>query len=98
MDDVRGRGLMVGAEFVKDLRTKESFDISLSYAGQIQAACLKRDMLIEASQGCNRGSAGDAIVISPAFVVTEEQIDEIIRRLDEAITEVEEKYCGLWKF
>lgn len=98
MDDVRGRGLMVGAEFVKDPRTKESFDISLSYAGQIQAACLKRDMLIEASQGCNRGSAGDAIVISPAFVVTEEQIDEIIRRLDESITEVEEKYYGLWKF
>ena len=35
---------------------------------------------------------GDAIVISPAFVVTKEQIDEIIMRLDDAITEVERKY------
>lgn len=92
MDDVRGLGLMVGAEFVKDPETKESFDISEGIAGQIQMACLDRNMLIEASQGCNRGAAGDAIVISPAYVVTKEQIDEIIRRLDEAITEVEAKY------
>lgn len=92
MDDVRGLGLMVGAEFVKDSRTKESFDISEGFAGQIQNACLERNMIIEASQGCNRGSMGDAIVISPAFVVTKEQIDEIIMRLDDAITEVERKY------
>ena len=92
MDDVRGLGLMVGAEFVKDSQTKESFDISEGYAGQIQSACLERNMIIEASQGCNRGAMGDAIVISPAFVVTAEQIDEIISRLDDAITEVERKY------
>lgn len=91
MDDVRGEGLMVGAEFVRDAATKESFDVSVDYAGQIQRACLDRNMLIEASQGCNHGNAGDAIVISPAFVITKEQIDEIIRRLDEAITEIEEK-------
>jgi len=91
MDDVRGRGLMVGAEFVKDPQTKEPFPAEVKYAGQVQTAALDRDMLIEASQGCNKGVSGDAIVISPAFVVTEEQIDEIIRRLDEAVTEVEKR-------
>ena len=89
MGDVRGLGLMVGAEFVRDRESKESFDVSINYAGKIQKACLDRDMLIEASQGCNRGSSGDAIVISPAYVVTIGQIDEIIKRLDEAISEVE---------
>lgn len=92
MDDVRGLGLMVGAEFVKNPVTKESFDVSENYAGQIQEECLKRNMLIEASQGCNRGAAGDAIMISPAFIVTKEQIDEIICCLDKAITEVERRY------
>ncbi len=92
MGDVRGLGLMVGAEFVKDKQTKESFDVSEGFAGQIQSACFERNMIIEASQGCNRGAMGDAIVISPAFVVTKEQIDEIVSRLDSAITEVERKY------
>ena len=48
-------------------------------------------MLIEASQGCNRGQAGDGLVISPAFVVTKEEIDEIVTRVDRAITKVEKE-------
>lgn len=90
--DIRGRGLMIGAEFVKDRETKESFDPSLKFVGMLQEEALdKHDMLIEASQGCNRGERGDAIMISPAFVITEKQIDTIIDRLDKAITTVEKK-------
>lgn len=89
--DVRGKGLMVGVELVKNKITKESFPMSEKVAPRVQDAALEENMLIEASQGCNRGQAGDGLVISPAFVVTKEEIDEIVTRVDRAITKVEKE-------
>jgi adenosylmethionine-8-amino-7-oxononanoate aminotransferase len=90
--DVRGRGLMIGIELVKDRQTKESFPMSLGIAGQIQDVCLNEEkMIIECSQGCNHGQAGDALVISPAFVITKEECDEVVARVDRAITKVCER-------
>ncbi|PID79317.1 MAG: hypothetical protein CSB19_02520, partial [Clostridiales bacterium] len=90
--DIRGRGLMIGIELVKDKETKESFPISEKVAPRVQDTCIDElDMIIEASQGCNKGQAGDALMLSPAFVITKEQIDEMITRLDKAITKVEKE-------
>ena len=65
--------------------------MSEKVAPRVQDAALEENMLIEASQGCNRGQAGDGLVISPAFVVTKEEIDEIVTRVDRAITKVEKE-------
>jgi adenosylmethionine-8-amino-7-oxononanoate aminotransferase len=89
--DVRGKGLMVGIELVRDKATKDPFDPKIGYAGQVSAEALKRNMIIEASSGCNRGTSGDALVISPAFVITKEEIDKIVARLDEVMTVVEDR-------
>ncbi len=90
--DVRGKGLMIGIELVKDKKTKESFPISEKVAPRVQEYCIEElDMLIEASQGCNKGQAGDALLLSPAFVITKEQIDEMITRVDKALTAIEKE-------
>lgn len=88
--DIRGRGLMIGVEIVKDKETKETFAPNLKIAQKIQDECLDRNMIIEASSGCNRGQSGDAIVISPAFVVTKKEIDKIVKILDESMSKVEQ--------
>lgn len=87
--DVRGKGLMVGIELVRDRDTKESFEPSLKIAQKIQDECMKLNMIIEASSGCNRGQSGDGLVISPAFVINREEIDMIVDKLDQAIELVE---------
>jgi adenosylmethionine-8-amino-7-oxononanoate aminotransferase len=90
LGDVRGRGLMIGIELVKDKETKESFDPKLGMASLVQDACLhSQHMIIEASSGCNKGVSGDALVISPAFVVTKEEVDMIVDRLGKAVAKVE---------
>ncbi|MDY5738536.1 MAG: aspartate aminotransferase family protein [Anaerovoracaceae bacterium] len=90
--DIRGKGLMIGVELVKDKATKESFPMSEQVAFRIQEAALEdENMLIEASQGCNKGQAGDGLVISPAFIINKEQIDDIVDRLDKAISTVEKE-------
>lgn len=91
MGDVRGRGLMIGCELVKDKESKECFDPSVKYAGQMNQEALRQNMIIESSSGCNRGQSGDAIVLSPAFVITKEEVDKIMDRLDLVITNVEKR-------
>jgi adenosylmethionine-8-amino-7-oxononanoate aminotransferase len=87
--DIRGRGLMVGIELVKDRATKEPFEPSTKFALQVNREALAQNMIIESSSGCNRGQSGDALVISPAFVITKEEVDKIVNRLDGVMTKVE---------
>ena len=90
--EIRGKGLMVGAELVKNKETKECFPLSDGYAGQVQdEALVNNNIIIEASQGCNKGQSGDGIVISPAFIVTKEDIDMIVDKVDKALTAVEKR-------
>ena len=90
--DVRGRGLMIGLELVKDRKTKESFDPKLGLATLINREANKHNLIIESSSGCNHGQAGDCLMISPAFIITKDEIDELLRRLDLTLTVIEEKY------
>ncbi|MDR2163853.1 MAG: aminotransferase class III-fold pyridoxal phosphate-dependent enzyme [Clostridiales Family XIII bacterium] len=87
--DIRGRGLMVGIELVKDRDTKEPIDPSVKFSLQVNREALAQNMIIESSSGCNRGQSGDALVISPAFVITEGEVDKIVDRLDGVMTKVE---------
>jgi 4-aminobutyrate aminotransferase len=77
--DVRGRGLMIGVEIVKDQKTRE-------YAPQ------DRDRIVELAfdRGILFLGCGPSTVrISPALVVTREEADIAIDALEEAISIVE---------
>lgn len=89
--DIRGRGLMVGIEFVKNKRTKETIDSKLRYSKQLFDEALKQGLTILPGEGCNRGQSGDIVLIGPPFIIREEQIDELVRILDNVISVVEKK-------
>jgi adenosylmethionine-8-amino-7-oxononanoate aminotransferase len=89
--DIRGRGLQRGVEFVKDKETKAPLDPQLHFSQQIQDEALLRGVHIESSSGCNRGQSGDTIIFGPPFIITKEQIDDIIAVIDETLTVVEKK-------
>jgi adenosylmethionine-8-amino-7-oxononanoate aminotransferase len=83
--DVRGKGLMVGIEFVKDKETKQPFEPATNFSVQVAQECLKRGMFIEYSGGCDRGQAGDMIMLGPPFIITKKQIDEAVSILNEVL-------------
>jgi 4-aminobutyrate aminotransferase len=76
--DVRGRGLMIGVELVRNRQTKER-------AGRerdaVVAAAFARGLLL-------LGAGANAIRFSPPLVLTREQADIAIRLFDEALTDV----------
>jgi len=89
--DVRGKGLMVGIEFVKDKETKETIDKKIAFSSQISKEATKRGLLVSAGVGCADGQNGDSIHLGPPFIITEEQINDLVNILDNAIFEVESK-------
>ncbi len=80
--DVRGKGLFAGFELVKDRETKEPVAETVPIA--IFNECMKNGVLVGRT---NRSfeKYNNTIALSPAFIVTKEQIDEIIATLDDAI-------------
>lgn len=89
---VRGKGLLIGLEFVKNKEKRTPFPEEMNVAARISAAALKRGVYIFSGfRGVSdEFSIGDHIKIYPPFTVSETQIDEIVAGLYESIVEVQE--------
>jgi 4-aminobutyrate aminotransferase len=77
--DVRGRGLMIGVELVRDRKTKER---ASTERDAVVDAAFRRGLLL-------LGAGKNAIRFSPPLVLTREQADVAVRIFDEALSEVE---------
>ncbi len=87
--DIRGMGLMIGLELVQEKETKQSFPLDQGIGKKICRAVLEENMFIETSTGCNHGTKGDMLMVAPAYIVTFDEMDEIVRRIDLAVYKVE---------
>lgn len=86
--DIRGRGLFRGIELVENRETKTPFDPALGLAGKIKKAAFEAGLICYPMSGTRDGRLGDHILLAPPFILNEEQIDEIVEKLDRALTEV----------
>ncbi|MFB5148595.1 aspartate aminotransferase family protein [Burkholderia orbicola] len=83
--DVRGRGLFVGVELVRDRDTKATFDPALKLHAAVKREAMQRGLMVYPMGGTIDGVHGDHILIAPPFVCTAQQIDTIVERLSSAI-------------
>ena len=77
--DVRGRGLMIGVELVRDRNTKER---ATDERDAVVNAAFARGMLV-------LGAGKNAVRFSPPLVLTRTQAEMAVKIFDEALTEVE---------
>lgn len=80
--DVRGKGLLLGVEFVRDKQTKEPFPVSLGLAEKI-TVMLARDhgIIVYPGSGNADGINGDQFLLAPPLILTRDQADEIVEKL-----------------
>ncbi len=80
--DVRGKGLFVGAELVKDRQTREPVDESV--AASVAAHCLQQGVMIGRT---NRSFVeyNNTLCLSPALICTKDDIDEIVAAIDNGL-------------
>lgn len=71
--DIRGMGLLLGVEFVKDKMTREPFAKSENVAEKIRQSAMAEGVLTYPTQGCVDGHRGDHILLAPPFIISEEE-------------------------
>jgi 4-aminobutyrate aminotransferase len=77
--DVRGRGLMVGVELVRNRQTKER---ATDERDAVVSACFAHGLLL-------LGAGKNAIRFSPPLILTRAQADTAVKIFDEALSEIE---------
>ncbi len=85
--DVRGKGLMIGAELVLDKKTKQPFPQSVTKDGKnikevITGECFKCGLILYGAGPCS-------LRMSPPLMITKDDAIEALRILEEVITRVE---------
>ena len=86
--EIRGLGLFLGIEFVKDKSTREPFPREENIAEKIRQAALAENVLTYPSQGCVDGTRGDHVLLAPPFVLTPAESEIIARALGAALARV----------
>ncbi|CAG0999951.1 partial Putrescine--pyruvate aminotransferase, partial [Gammaproteobacteria bacterium] len=78
--DIRGIGMMWGVEFVRDRGTLTPFPRSAKVAEKLWQTLFEQGVLLYKSVGL-AGTDGDGLIISPPFVITENEIELVIEKL-----------------
>ncbi|QPZ90501.1 aminotransferase [Thioclava electrotropha] len=78
--ELRGVGYMWALEAVKDRESKTPFDGSLSVSERIANACTDQGLICR--------PLGQSVVLCPPFILTEPQMDEMLKKLETALKKV----------
>lgn len=83
--DIRGRGLFIGVELVRDRASKATFDPALSLHARIKREAMARGLMVYPMGGTIDGRQGDHVLLAPPFIITDDELDQLTERLAGAI-------------
>ncbi len=87
--EVRGRGFLLGVEYVDPRDGTSIPPASLGIAGRIDTSALDNDLIVMSTHPNADGYAGDQTVFAPALTSTDEELGEMVERLAHVIGEVD---------
>lgn len=90
--DVRGKGMLWGIEFVKNKQTKEPFSTKKRVKGNILRGCAMKGVMFYPGYYEDEQGRGDQIIISPPFIITEDEIDRCVSVLRETLEESQDTF------
>lgn len=89
--DVRGIGLLLGIEFVRDRATREPFPRDFSFAGRVYQSAFDAGVLTYPIQGCADGDRGDHILLAPPYTISSAEIQLLVGGIETALAKVGSK-------
>ena len=86
--DVRGVGLLIGLELVRNRETKEPFPTEWRVARRIGRATLERGLVSYPGSGTVDGMRGDHLLYAPPLTISRAEADELVEILDASLSAV----------
>ncbi|RMD50250.1 MAG: aspartate aminotransferase family protein [Alphaproteobacteria bacterium] len=83
--DIRGRGLFQALEFVADRESKRPFPPETRLAARLKARAMAEGLICYPMPGTIDGREGHHVLLAPPFIISEEELDELVARLGRAI-------------
>ena len=83
--DIRGRGLFMALELVRDRESKEPFAPGKKLHATLKSEAMARGLLVYPMGGTIDGQVGDHVLLAPPFIASEEDLNEIVGRLAQAV-------------
>ncbi|MCG8597099.1 MAG: aspartate aminotransferase family protein [Kiloniellales bacterium] len=84
--DIRGRGLFIGIELVRDRGDKTPFDPALKLHARIKKAAMAGGLICYPGGGTADGTRGDHVLLAPPFILDDGQAEELVDKLEVAVT------------
>jgi 4-aminobutyrate--pyruvate transaminase len=78
--DVRGTGLILGMELMRDGERRIPFEAALNVGARVEAAARRHGLILRV--------VGDRLVFAPPLVIEASEIEEIAERLERALDDV----------
>jgi adenosylmethionine-8-amino-7-oxononanoate aminotransferase len=86
--DVRGLGLMIGIELVRDRESNEPFPRSAAVAEHVLQAARESGLLLYSSTGHVDGTNGDLVMLGPPFSISDDEASLLLERTTAAVRTV----------
>jgi len=78
--DVRGKGLLIGVEFVKDRKTKEHFDGNIRFGKRLEEKMMDRGLLLYCRDNW--------VSFGPSLIVKKQELNQMIQIFHDSVQEV----------
>ena len=83
--DVRGRGYLIGVEFVRDRGTREPLPPARAFSQALGRRAFEDGLIVYPCAGNVGGTAGDTVIVAPPYNASDAELEELIERLSRAI-------------
>lgn len=84
--NIRGKGFLWGIEIVKDKITKAPFKRSLKVVERLWENIFEKGVLVYPAGGL-AGEDGDGIIVSPPYIITDDEMDMVVETLTSSFRE-----------
>ena len=89
--DIRGKGLLLGLEFVEDRVTKRSFSKEFNLTSRLIKIAQSLGLLVYPASAGLDGIGGDAVIIAPPLTITKREIEELVRLLESSMRQLKQE-------
>ena len=83
--DIRGRGYLIGIEFVKDRISKEPFPVERGVSYSVGRQAFRGGLICYPCAGNVGNAAGDTVIIAPPYNSTDDELRELVEKFTTAV-------------